>query len=224
MMDDMDQQHYLALARSLVSDLERGQCDDAERTLEEITRLRKNASYEALDRLIALMDEAPSANKLDATLGQILTQEIPEIIERLNYVDDMINDSASKTLNHVERCLEACELVKAGASAEVLNDLKAQTHDLSQGLNEILLAQSFQDLSGQVLSRVIDMVGGIERYMVQLLNHNAHEDRTLEGEGSVDRRGEAGTEPYGPRIPGLENPEMLKDQGEVDDLLSSMGF
>jgi len=222
MMDDMDRQHYLALARSLVGDLERDQRDDAERTLEEITRLRKNASFEALDRLIALMDQTPTSNTLDATLGQILTQEIPEIIERLNYVDGMINDSASKTLNHVERCLEACERVTEGTNVDA-HGLKEQTSDLHHGLNEILLAQSFQDLSGQVLNRVIDMVSGIERYMVQLVNHKAHDGHQPD-QGSAERSSEEGSEPYGPRIPGLENPEMLKDQGEVDDLLSSMGF
>jgi|GEM_PF-4967054 len=222
MMDDMDQQHYLALARSLVNDLERGRHDDAERTLEEISCLRKSASYAALDRLIALMDEAPSSDTLDAALGEILTQEIPEIIERLNYVDGMINDSASKTLNHVERCLEACERVTADVDVE-LKELKDQTQDLRHGLNEILIAQSFQDLSGQVLNRVIDMVGGIERYMVQLMNHKAHDGEKLD-QGPKTRSGEENADPYGPRIPGLDNPEMLKDQEEVDDLLSSMGF
>ena len=222
MMDDMDRQHYLALARSLVNDLERGQHHDVERTLEEITILRKNASYVALDRLIALMDETPSSNKLDATLCQILTQEIPEIIESLKYVEGSTNDSANQTLNHVERCLEVCERVTTDADVGI-QGLKDQTRDLHQGLNEILLAQSFQDLSGQVLNGVIDMVGGIERYMVQLVNHQAHDSRQLD-QGSVDRFSDDDSVPYGPRIPGLDSPDMLKDQEEVDDLLSSMGF
>jgi len=203
MMDDMDKQHYLALARSLVDDLQQAQHENAERTIEKIIKLRKNESFET-------------------TLGQILTQEIPEIIERLNYVDGIINDSASETLNHVERCLDACEQVAANANAET-GGVKEQTRDLHQGLNDILVAQSFQDLSGQVLNRVIEMVGGIENYMVQMVKQNVHDGQKTD-QGHVARKVEDEMESYGPRIPGLENPDMLKNQGEVDDLLSSMGF
>jgi len=222
MMDDMEQKHYLALARSLVSDLEQGQHDEAGRTIEEIAKLRNNESSQALGSSIESTDQASPADALEAALGQILTQDIPEIMERLNYVDGIINDSASETLNHVERCLDACEQVTARASAEA-EGLKEQTRSLHQGLNDILVAQSFQDLSGQVLNRVIEMVGGIERYMVQIVKHGAH-DHHKSDQDSVAHSDKDETEPYGPRIPGLENPDMLKNQGEVDDLLSSMGF
>ncbi len=86
------------------------------------------------------------------------------------------------------------------------------------GLNEVLMAQGFQDITGQIIRRVIDLVHNLENSMVELIRISG---------GSTDRGGDA-REPElpGPVVPGIDDREgeTAASQDEVDDLLSSLGF
>ncbi len=87
-------------------------------------------------------------------------------------------------------------------------------------MNEVLLAQGFQDVTGQIIRRVIGLVQDVEESMVELIR--------LSGQpGSIqDDRSEQSTEPHleGPTVPGVEQGKMMENQDDVDDLLSSLGF
>ena len=90
-------------------------------------------------------------------------------------------------------------------------------HDL---MTDVLMAQDFQDLTGQVIRKVIDLVREVEDSLIGMLTAFG-----LSSEGS--------SEPSKPKVGDnlVEGPivnaaqrDVVADQDDVDDLLSSLGF
>ena len=105
------------------------------------------------------------------------------------------------------------------ALAEKTIDYLGQSHRnanaTKQQLMEIMMAQDFQDLTGQVIKKVTELAHGIEQQLVQLLMDYAPPDIGRDaGSGLLN----------GPQINPEGNTEVVSDQGQVDDLLESLGF
>jgi chemotaxis protein CheZ len=78
-----------------------------------------------------------------------------------------------------------------------------------------MMAQDFQDLTGQVIKKVMELAYGIEQQLVQLLvDYAPPEIRREAGSGLLN----------GPQIHPTGNPDVVSSQGQVDDLLESLGF
>src|SRR3990167_9178906 len=101
---------------------------------------------------------------------------------------------------------------------------------ISAHLNDILLAQDYQDLTGQVIKRVTQLVTEVESNLLKLvlmasqvdqfagIEHN-HELLRAEPEKQKETsRGE------GPQIHADKREDVASSQDDVDDLLSSLGF
>jgi chemotaxis protein CheZ len=172
----------------------------------------------------------------DVALRQLL-DEIPDARERLRYVGQMTEDAAMKVLNMVDESQPACQAAarSQGALAERLEALlhdpdasPAATHaaladaaaqlrqsqamatSLAETLTSIMLAQDFQDLSGQVIKKVVAIIGHTEDQLGRML---------AEGEGAAA----APLQPT-PTLQGPQVPEKAVAQADVDDLLASLGF
>src|SRR5690606_25516006 len=98
--------------------------------------------------------------------------------------------------------------------------------DLPRKFNDILLAQDFQDLSGQVIKRVISLVQEVEERLVELMRMAGKVEEIT----GIFRRGEpepqrtaADIRPEGPQVKGGRE-DVVTSQDDVDDLLSSLGF
>jgi chemotaxis protein CheZ len=76
-------------------------------------------------------------------------------------------------------------------------------------LTDIMMAQDFQDLSGQVIGKVIDIISRTEQQLVDLLVHSAPQEV----------QPEVSAELAGPQVP-----DKALQQDDVDDLLASLGF
>jgi len=86
-------------------------------------------------------------------------------------------------------------------------------------LNDVLLAQGFQDITGQIIKLVINLVHDVELSMVELIRITGG---TSVRSDSRAQREEA--ELAGPAIPSLDSGDTIAGQDDVDDLLSSLGF
>ena len=171
-----------------------------------------------------------------------VVEELPDACERLRYVQEMTEQAANKVLNLVEKAQgDAGEVGKKGQDlAEALERL-ASSEDMSvdrarammrlcaayarqasgfaereQGLHtELMLAQGFQDLSGQVINKVIGMLDRVENPLQQLLA-SSEPPAAAEEEGSVAGSSAA--------LEGVQTPDKALKQDDVDDLLASLGF
>jgi chemotaxis protein CheZ len=174
-----------------------------------------------------------------------IVQEIPNARDRLAYVGKMTEDAANKVLNLVDAAKPDCDdLSKRGlelgdsilrmAAADDLSLEKARgllqlcgkfAHKTAafsgrqrEFLADIMMAQDFQDLSGQVIKKVIDIITRTEMQLVHLLldsssSHSAVDAVVSDGGGVENHK--------------LEGPQTDRDamkQSDVDDLLASLGF
>ena len=169
------------------------------------------------------------------------THDIPDVRERLNYVARMTEQAAQRVLNATDTAIPLQERIDAGAD-EVLNgwraalkapfseanyrdmatltmqclvDMRNDTSATKQQLLEIMMAQDFQDLTGQVIRKVTELAHGLEQQLVQLLiDYAPSEVKRETGSGLLN----------GPQIDPTNKSDVVADQSQVDDLLDSLGF
>ncbi|MBP6008931.1 MAG: protein phosphatase CheZ [Rhodoferax sp.] len=172
-----------------------------------------------------------------------LAGELPDAKSRLSYIARLTGEAAEKVLNNVDQAkvhhdhiaaetrrigaLIVKDPVAAVAKGHVMNfitDVEAATKEIDKNLTDIMMAQDFHDLTGQVISKVVALAANIEAQLVELLVMTAP-DATPRTPVAV----EPVTVAPGPRLDGPAvspegNPDVVQGQSEVDDLLASLGF
>ena len=92
-------------------------------------------------------------------------------------------------------------------------------------LSEILLAQDFQDLTGQVIQKVTTLVKEVEEHLLSLVVMASHVDQMTGTVHELEEREKISAEQgVGPQIKAEEREDVVSGQDDVDDLLSSLGF
>ena len=244
-MGQQDNQQRLEIAKSLVISLEAGDDAESERLIESLTQAKKNDDlFQEVGRLTRELHEAINGFLLDARISDMTNVEIPDAKERLTYVITMTEQSANRTLTAVEHSIpliekigqESADLAKQWENfrSRLLNkeDFKELSNSLSsflkstesdagklhKNLSEVLMAQDFQDLTGQIIRKVITLVHDVEEKLVMLV-------RITGGKlDDTDQKKDQAEVLAGPAIPGLDQGEQVTNQDDVDDLLSSLGF
>lgn len=216
--------------------------------LTKLSGASKSDSKELFDEVGRLTRQLHSAIvdfQVDSRLVELANSEIPDAKERLNYVIDMTEQAANKTMDAVEESLPLADALTSNVQAVKpswdrlmkrdleLHEFKALCHDVQQFierseadsnrlkelLNNILLAQDFQDLTGQMIRRVIELVREVENNLVSMLTVFGEQPDT-ENEKLKDKNVEA----EGPIMNAEQRDDVVTGQDEVDDLLSSLGF
>jgi chemotaxis protein CheZ len=165
---------------------------------------------------------------------QNAADNLPDARSRLNYIASKTGDAANKVLNSVDQAkLEQSTIsdetrriaaaivadpVKAVASGAVMNfvaEVEAATGRIDAHLTDIMLAQDFHDLTGQVVARVVALAGDLEASLVKLLVQAAPLEPIQNTTSPVLN---------GPVVNPEGRTDVVANQGEVDDLLASLGF
>ena len=111
--------------------------------------------------------------------------------------------------------------VAAVAKGEIMNflhDVERVTKEADGHLTEIMMAQDFHDLTGQVIARVVNLAATIEDQLVQLLIQTAPPSAQVVAEPPRSQHLQ------GPVVDPEHTPDVVTDQSQVDDLLASLGF
>jgi chemotaxis protein CheZ len=171
--------------------------------------------------------------------------DIPDARDRLDYVARMTEQAAQRVLNATEAASPLQEGIAAAAvplaqawRTQLAMDLPQDTRALAertiacldnaqvasdatrQHLLDIMMAQDFQDLTGQVIRRVTELAHNLEQQLVQLLLDYAPAEMRRETEAEDD----GDSLLNGPQIRPEGNPDVMAGQEQVDDLLDSLGF
>ena len=235
----------LAQAREYVEALENGDGQKADQVLVEIANTRETQLFREIGKLTRQLHDSMTEFALDAKLAEFTEKDIPDAKERLNYVISMTQEAADTTLCAIEDIIPLTEDL-GGLTQELnekwarfrrkemeLSEFKAISIDLpdyfsksmnglntiQSRLNEVLLAQGFQDITGQIIKRVINLVHDVELSMVELIRITGGTSRSS-NEPKQDEKPELA----GPVVPSLDEGNSVACQDEVDDLLSSLGF
>ena len=159
---------------------------------------------------------------------------LPDARSRLNYIAEKTASAAEKVLNSVDqakaehaRIAQATrelarrlteDPVRAVASGAVLNfvgDVEASTARIDERLTDIMLAQDFHDLTGQVVAKVVGLANELEAGLVKLLVQVVPPDQVHKVEQVMLQ---------GPVVDAEGRTDVVTNQDEVDDLLASLGF
>ena len=165
---------------------------------------------------------------------QTATEGLPDARSRLSYIATKTAEAANKVLNTVDQAkiehrqiteatramaqLIVADPVKAVATGAVMNfvhEVETSTKRIDDHLTDIMMAQDFHDLTGQVVAKVVTLANDLEDSLVKLLIQVVPEGVREQVDPSVLN---------GPVVNPEGRTDVVSDQGEVDDLLASLGF
>lgn len=246
----------LEQARELVTLLEEGKQKEADDMFLRMKDKSSEGLFNSVGKLTRQLHDSLSDFQLDPRIEQMTADDLPDAQNRLHYVMQRTEDAANRTMDAVEASLPlADQLATQISSIEPaweklmgrdieLSEFKALCHQVDkfikqakgdsaqlQGLlTEVLMAQDFQDLTGQVIRRVIELVQEVEISLIELLRvfgdqERARDERSKDDRSNTDNKKKSdpiGAE--GPVINPNERKDVVQGQDEVDDLLSSLGF
>ncbi|HSG52290.1 MAG TPA: protein phosphatase CheZ, partial [Rheinheimera sp.] len=185
----------LEQARELVQLLEMGEHDSANQLVQQLAVPGSSELFAEVGKLTRQLHDSLKNFQIDPSLNNLLEEDIPDAKKRLNYVIDMTEQAANRTMDAVESCLPIADQISSQlAKIEPqwqklmhrqlqLNEFKSLCHSLdgffqqanndSNTLNslltDVLMAQDYQDLTGQILRRVIELVREVEESLIGLL-------------------------------------------------------
>jgi len=242
----------LEQAKSLVEFLETDQQEKADELIAEIQNPINSELFAEIGKLTRQLHDSLTNFNIDSRLSDLATSEIPDAKERLNYVITRTEEAANKTMDVVEDIMPLSSSL--GGDAKELHDewqrfmrkeIKPEefreltkkidgflsttvekTASISGHLTTVLLAQDYQDLTGQVIKRVINLVQEVEDNLVELVKMAGTVDYLTGTEHSLPEKKEEvdALVGEGPIINPEKRDDVLTGQDDVDDLLSSLGF
>lgn len=170
---------------------------------------------------------------------------LPDARSRLNYIASKTEEAAEKVLNLVDQAkidqnhitaetrkladLLVKDPVKAVASGAVMNfvqEVESTTSRVDAHLTDIMMAQDFHDLTGQVVAKVVTLASDLEAQLVHLLVQAAPPEQAQKVEQALTGHGPlpAQADLSGPVVDPEKRQDVVSNQNEVDDLLASLGF
>jgi chemotaxis protein CheZ len=244
-------------AQELVASLEKGKFGDAVQLIHELNQTRDRGLYQEVGKLTRELHSAIVNFQIDPHMPQAEeVSQITDATERLSYVVRLTEAAANRTMDLVEQSTPLMNGLSADAKAlsddwgrfmrreigaEEFRDLarrvdgfltrsEKQTSEVASHLNDILLAQDYQDLTGQVIKRVTQLVTEVESNLLKLvlmasqvdrfagIEHDQELFRKQKEQEKLHSKGE------GPQIHADKREDVVSGQDDVDDLLSSLGF
>ena len=206
--------------------------------------LTKEEAFARLGSITREMHEALTV--LGGNQLHSIVEEVPNARDRLAYVGKMTEDAANKVITLVEAAKPQCddlssrglELSQSLARMAASEDLSVErarglltvcgkfadgtakfAGEQAEVLSDIMMAQDFQDLSGQIIKKVIDIITRTEMQLVQLLLDSSPQEVVTPKEEAMAAVTVDNHVLEGPQTDG----NALK-QDDVDDLLASLGF
>jgi chemotaxis protein CheZ len=168
-----------------------------------------------------------------------VVNSVPDANDRLAYIANLTQQAAERVLNSIEVARPIQEKLSDRASAlagewqkafdnklsvdefkllavmtrDYLGDVPGQVKATNTQLTDIMMAQDFQDLTGQVIKKVVDIVRSVESQLIGLLIENMPKKEEVP-EGLMN----------GPVIKADGRVDVVTNQAQVDELLESLGF
>jgi chemotaxis protein CheZ len=239
-------------ASELMDRLEKNDLAGAVGLIQDLQKVRDENLYQEIGHLTRALHESIKNFKLNGNVSGA-GSDIDEAHEGLSYVVDMTAKAANKTMDKVDESMPLSEAIANEAleikqewnrflnkdmSANEFRDLTKRistflentdknTRKLNGNLSDILLAQDFQDLTGQVIQRITAMITDVESRLVNLVAMAGHVDQMTGIKHNDIEVAAEEKDPHkgvGPQLNAEDNEDVASNQDDVDDLLSSLGF
>lgn len=227
---------HLLLARRLVDAIEAGDHSGTDELLKALNDGHFEALFKEIGKLTRELHDTFGNLATDERLVALAQEHMPDARERLNYVIAKTEEATDRTLSAVERMQPVNERIASGASAlrgeldgagdlaqlrrqvqAFLDDCEGGCATVRGGLTEVMMAQEYQDLTGQVIKRTIGLVGQVEEKLVGLVSACGAITRGVPSKVAVDP-----ATSHGPAV--RADDAVINHQDDVDELLADLGF
>jgi chemotaxis protein CheZ len=211
--------------------------------LDALLQRRERMLFLDLRKLTGDLQSALQRFRVDSRLVDLAQKDVPDAKLRLDHVLRLTDEAAHRTLDLVEQSGPPAERTARGANElievwksfrerriavedfqRMVGDMDAFLHAAStdmnkvrENLSQVLVAQGYQDLSGQIIRGVMKLVCELEIALVDLVRLAQTGTRTTKRVSDETRRG------FGPPIPGIDANRAVSGQQDVDALLSGLG-
>ena len=206
-----------------------GSHDEVLSRIGHMTRaLHENLRGLGLDKLIekAASDIPDARDRLDyvARLSEGAAKRVLDATDAAGPLQDGIDSTAVELSRAWRSLLDSGERIdqlppewRAMAERTIVSlaDSRHAVSATKAHLMDIMMAQDFQDLTGQVIKRITGIAQNLEKQLVQMLVDFAPAEIRREFDNGLLN---------GPQINPEGKSEVVADQGQVDDLLDSLGF
>jgi chemotaxis protein CheZ len=210
--------------------------------LDGLLQRRERMLFLDLRKLTGDLQSALQRFRMDSRLADLAEKDVPNARLRLDHVLKLTDEAAHRTLDLVEQSGPLAERTARSAQGLVeawqqFRDRKIAVEDfhrmvremdahlqatgtdmgkVRENLSQVLLAQGYQDLTGQIIRGVMKLVSELEIALVDLVRLSLSGTRSRPVSDET-RRG------FGPPIPGINSGPSVSGQQDVDALLSGLG-
>lgn len=214
--------------------------------LDALVQRREHMLFDELRKLTCNLQSALDGFRADSRLIDMVQKDVPDAHYRLDHVLKLTDEAAHRTMDLVERSRPLAEHTMRDAAQilalwrrfrsrsiavdefrsltvrmdEFLDKTRADMALVRGNLSEVLLAQGYQDLTGQIIRGVMKLVRELElalRNLVQLSGTSVAVAITA----ISNKESSSG---FGPVIPGVDQGPAVSGQQDVDALLSGLGM
>ncbi|MFC4308271.1 protein phosphatase CheZ [Steroidobacter flavus] len=217
--------------------------------LDLLVHKRERTLFSELRKLTGDLQSALDRFSVDSRLVDLAEKEVPDARARLDHVLKMTDEAAHRTMDLVEQCGPLADRTSrsAGDINEMWTKFRARKIEIDEframiqkmdaflaasrtdmdkvrgNLTEVLMAQGYQDLSGQIIRGVMKLVSELETALVDLVRLS----RTGPGALPVEKPAapsDGMSRGFGPAVPGVDNGPSASSQDDVDSLLAGLGM
>jgi chemotaxis protein CheZ len=233
-------EEYKRRVRELSQELEASSAEDGMTTLDAFVKDYEESLYNQIGKLTRQLHDSLNTFQNDDKIFSLTKEDIPSAKERLKYVVEVTEQATQKVLGIIENSIPLSVEISEAAnglqnrllkmktpygSQEMANSTKSYLAGVVENasilhghLTEILMAQEYQDITGQIIKKVIDLVQDVEDNLVRLIKLTGHVTAPREKE-------KESIEASGPCVPGIDDQAVYTSgQDDVDQLLASLGF
>lgn len=201
---------------------------------------RQQQAFVQIGQLTRLLHDTIHQLGYDRMLEET-AEKLPDARQRLSYISQMTEQAASRVLNATDIAKpiqdriesQSAELGKrwsklyskelsvdefkvlAGDTRKFLDQSAKDSRVVNEQLLEIMMAQDFQDLTGQVIKKIVDMASKLENGLLKVLIDIMPENKRVVAEDGLLN---------GPVVSAEGREDVVTSQEQVDDLLDSLGF
>lgn len=215
----------------------------------DLTTLRKSTLYQELGMLTRDIHDSISSFGNNERISQLAKEDIPDAKKRLNFIVTKTDEAAHRTMTAAEKTITVIDNLSVKAYTmrerwtqlrnrklskgesiflsdeiiEFFESVELQSSIVNSQMIDIMLAQDYQDITGQMIKQVVTMVKEIEEKLVRLvaISGSADVPPAVKKDWAKTHNGEKAE---GPQLPNADKEIVASSQGDVDDLLKSLGF
>lgn len=219
-----------SLMRSLNAALAANDATRFNELLDQLLRARESTIQTEVVRISGTLQEALSRFRMDSRIAALAEKDMPDARQRLDHVVELTEKAAHRTLDLIERSVPMADATARRAN-ELVASRNASVGDLAgflllardncdavrANLTEVMLAQGFQDITGQIIRGVHTLIGEVETVLDELMSVHGIPREVIASAAST------GTRLEGPAVPGVTR-NAVADQSAIDDLMAGLGI